>query len=1121
MQPFFAFRRWLLLFVGGCSVGLAPLLAEDRPEWTPEQHRFFELEVRPLLAEKCWACHGEKEVKGGLRLDQRHFILEGGESGAAAVSGDPTHSLLLEAVRYESLEMPPAGKLSDEQIAVLGRWVAMGLPWPGGEDQPRLREPKERFSDEDRGWWAIQPLVPPPVPRIEGLAEEAGESLAASWSRSAIDAFIWERMQSEGLSPAPEAERGALIRRLYLDLVGLPPTFEQVQAFVADPAADAIEKVVDDLLGSPRYGERWARHWLDLVRYADSDGYRADHYRPDAWRYRDYVIDSFNHDKPYDRFIQEQLAGDELFPGDPQALIATGFLRHWIYEYNSRDARAQWDTILNDITDTTSDVFLGLGLQCAKCHDHKFDPLLQQDYYRLQAFFAPISFPNAIVDSPLRQSQYTDELARWEQETAELRQRIDALEKPYREKAKADAIFKFPPDIQAILKREVSELSPREKQLHELAYLQVIYEYDRLDGRIKGDEKEELLALRKQLAAFDKIKPRPLATAMTACDIGTEAPEVRIPKRGQRSIAPGYPTLLDPREATIQTIPGAETTGRRATLASWMTDPGNPLTARVMVNRLWQYHFGRGLAANSSDFGQLGGVPSHPELLDWLASQFLADGWSIKQMHRRIVLSATYRQATRHPRWDEFQRLDPDNRCYWRGDTRRLEAEQIRDQVLMVTRQLRQADVVSLPWTEKRPGFPDRIEGGEGVMPDVPRRTIYTRIMRNARDPLLDVFDLPLFFSSQSARNTTTTPVQSLLLFNSSEMLRFAGKMAEQITAIEHRPRQQVEQAFRLAYARLPTQEELEASERFLEEHQQQLDASRPGEPWDSFPARPTAKLPYRDGQAVFVSTDKETPPLCATRTMEEKWTRWSVESYFQVRSISEDASVRTLVGKWSGSSKDPGWYFGVTGKGSRRKPQTLVLVMWGEKRDGQHGEAAVFSDQFVDLNKPYFAAATVEAATASQPGTVVFYLKDLSNDDEPIQVARVPHDMRTGLSNQEMVTIGGYGAKSRAVFDGLIDDVRLSKDVMAESRLLLTSENVTDETLAYWRFEADPGIMKDSSPRGGHLVALGEATSPPSAATKAEARTSAGEMPEPQASPALVDLCHALLNSNEFLYVD
>ncbi|MFN9912622.1 MAG: DUF1549 domain-containing protein, partial [Pirellulaceae bacterium] len=199
---------------------------------------------------------------------------------------------------------------------------------------------------------------------------------------------------------APEAERGALIRRLYLDLVGLPPTFEQVQAFVADPAADAIEKVVDDLLGSPRYGERWARHWLDLVRYADSDGYRADHYRPDAWRYRDYVIDSFNHDKPYDRFVQEQLAGDELFPGDPQALIATGFLRHWIYEYNNRDARGHWDTILNDITDTTSDVFLGLGLQCAKCHDHKFDPLLQQDYFRLKAFFAPLSFTTASVDSP-------------------------------------------------------------------------------------------------------------------------------------------------------------------------------------------------------------------------------------------------------------------------------------------------------------------------------------------------------------------------------------------------------------------------------------------------------------------------------------------------------------------------------------------------------------------------------------------------------------------------------------------------------------------------------------------------------------------------------------------------
>ncbi len=307
------------------------------------------------------------------------------------------------------------------------------------------------------------------------------------------------------------------------DLTGLPPTPEEVDAFLADSAPDAYEKLVDRLLASPRYGERMARSWLDLVRYADSDGYRIDDYRPDAWRYRDYVIRAFNDDKPYDRFVQEQLAGDEMFPDDPDALLATGYLRHWIYEYNSRDARGQWDVILNDLTDTTGDVFLGMGVQCARCHDHKFDPILQKDYYRLQAFFAPIlPRQDLIAATEAEKAEYARKLTVWEGKTAEIRAQIDELEKPYRESARKEAVGRFPDEIQAMSNTPEDKRTPLEGQLAALVWRQVEYEFGRLDNRISGENKEKLITLRKQLAAFDKDKPAPLPVAFAVSDIGPQ-----------------------------------------------------------------------------------------------------------------------------------------------------------------------------------------------------------------------------------------------------------------------------------------------------------------------------------------------------------------------------------------------------------------------------------------------------------------------------------------------------------------------------------------------------------------------------------------------------------------------
>ena len=355
------------------------------------QDSLYEDRVQPLLAERCYPCHSHaaEKMRGGLAVDSREALLAGGDSGAAIVPGKPDESLLIDAVKRTGLEMPPEGKgepLTPAEIELLARWIRAGAAEQAGAapSGPRKRRPGP-FTDEDRRWWAIQPLrvvEPPPVAEGDSPLNE-------------IDRFIRERLRREGLSPAPPASPEVLVRRLTFDLAGLPPTEEEVAEFVAacaDPlqSGSAVTALVDRLLQSPRFGERMARHWLDLVRYADSDGYRIDDYRPDAWRYRDYVVRAFNDDKPYDRFVQEQLAGDELFPGDPAALVATGYLRHWIYEYNNRDARGQWTTILNDVTDTTGDVFFGLGLQCARCHDHKFDPILQRDYFRLQAFFAAL-----------------------------------------------------------------------------------------------------------------------------------------------------------------------------------------------------------------------------------------------------------------------------------------------------------------------------------------------------------------------------------------------------------------------------------------------------------------------------------------------------------------------------------------------------------------------------------------------------------------------------------------------------------------------------------------------------------------------------------------------------------
>jgi hypothetical protein len=1060
------------LIFGFCFVSMLTAWKPVPLLFAQEHAKFFENEVRPLLVKRCYECHSADEASGELQLDSLAAMLSGGESGPAIVPGKPAESMLVEAINYESLEMPPDEKLADDEIAILTRWIALGAPWPGANPNAPLRR-REMFGEEDRKWWAIAPVASPDIPKLD-------EALA-NWARNEIDYFIADRLVAEGLVPAPEATKLALTRRLYLDVTGLPPTPEQVDAFMNDVSVDAYERLVDRLLDSKGYGERAARQWLDLVRYADSDGYRADEYRPHAWQYRDYVIRSFNNDKPYDRFVQEQIAGDELFPEDLDAQIALGYLRHWVYEWNIRDARTQWKTIVEDLTDTTADVFLGLGLQCAKCHNHKFDPLLQKDYFRLQAFLTPIMPNDSIVADTTEVSEYRDKLITWEEKTASLRAQISAIEQPYREKYRDIAIDRFPDDLIAIARKPAEQRTPEEAQLAYLIQRQVDAEYERLDQNVTPKDKEKLVDLRRELKEFDMHKPQPLPVAMTVTDVGPIAPLTVMPKRTSEIVDPGIPSILNAEPMTIAVPKSGLTTGRRSALAKWLTDPANPLSTRVISNRVWQSHFGRGLAENPSDFGRLGGPPSHPELLDWLTTKFIKDGWSLKSLHRIVLLSATYRQSTDHPQFEQFTQIDPANNSYWRCNTSRLSAEQIRDSLLTVTCTLKDYD------------------GGAGKLADSPYRTIYTRVMRNSPDQLLDSFDLPQFFSSNSTRNTTTTPVQSLLMINSDLMLAYGRKLASQLQAEASDPALQVTLAWRRVYGRPPTEDELTQSLNFIERQRLEVEET------DTTALNglvETAKLPYRDGQGVKFDVSESGLHMSVPHDPLMDCDEFTIESFFQLRSIAQSGAVRTLVAKWDGSHRTQGWRFGVTGAGSRRKPQTLVLQMAGKKSNGVISEAAIFSDQHIQINTPYYASATFRLPRDGQSGRVTFYLKDLSNDDEPLLTAEISHDIVEGINNDLPLTFGGFSAKDAQSFDGLVDDVRWVAKPLSVDEILQTVESEHPATIGYWQFETVPGVMRNSIANRLNIRGRGEQIinlSPTEA--------------------ALADFCHALLNSNEFLY--
>ncbi len=787
---------------------------------------YFAEKVQPLLEKHCFQCHGGPEVEGGLKLTSRDSILEGGDSGPAVDLAAPADSLLLEAINYESYEMPPTGKMSPADIAVLTRWVELGIPMPPGEVEVDLQShagPPE-VNEQTKNHWAFRPLQRPEVPDVDN----------PDWAANPIDAFIFSRLQAAGLDPNPPARRRELMRRVHYDLLGLPPSPEAVEAFAADESADAYARLIEQLLESPHYGEHWARYWLDLVRYAESNSYERDNPKPFVWRYRDYVIDAFNNDKPYDQFVREQLAGDELPDETAESIIATGYYRLGLWDDEPVDRELAFYDGLDDLAATTGQAFLGLTMNCARCHDHKLDPIPQADYYRFIAFFRNIRhygvrgddtvFAASVrdVSTPQQQAAFESERAAYEQQLAELRAQIDEIENGIRDHLQGGERDDFQDDRSRarIIRRHIGNL-------------------------ISQEAFEAYSDLRDEWRTLRDHPPRVAAQALCIKEEGADCPPTFVLARGMPAaktdeVQPAFPEVLSPPPPEIHVPADRESSGRRLALANWIANPQNPLTARVMVNRLWQWHFGRGIVRSPNDFGLKGDAPTHPELLDWLASEFIARGWSIKEMHRLILTSNTYQMSTRvegqefkvqrqepghqsdvslnpEPTTVSPSSIDPQNDLVWRFDPRRLRAEEVRDSILAVNGMLNLEKMYGPSVYEV---IPDEVLAGQS-MPghnwgrssedDSRRRSLYIHVKRSLQVPLLAAFDAADTDFTCPVRFATTQPTQALTLLNSDFLQQQAAAFAEYVQdEAGDEPRARIAFALRLVTQRPPTDTEIE-----------------------------------------------------------------------------------------------------------------------------------------------------------------------------------------------------------------------------------------------------------------------------------------------------------------------
>ena len=770
----------VLVFSAGAATWSADDAAQKVGRPTAEQIRFFEKTIRPLLAKHCYECHGADEQESELRLDSLTGMLTGGKGGASVVPGKPKSSLLVTAIGYRDneLQMPPDEKLSDRQIADLTRWVEMGAPHP---DSGKVGATRRSGVDIEQGrkHWAFQTPVKPKVPGSRPIAS----------SRQPIDAFILAALEKAGLKPLGPADKRTLIRRATFDLIGLPPTPAEIDAFLADKSIGAFRRVVDRLLDSPHYGERWGRHWLDVARYADSNGLDENVAHGNAWRYRDYVVKSLNDDKPYDEFLVEQLAGD-LLDSDTDVsrrnnrLIATGFLVLGPKVLAEVDEGKMKMDIVDEQIDTIGRSLMGLTLGCARCHDHKFDPIGQDDYYGLAGIF-----------KSTRTMEHFKKVARWQENSIALpadTARIKKHQQLVSDKKKQIE------DRVAVAKRGLT--SPAGEKVPQ-----------DIEKRFPQQTQLELKKLRDEVKQLENSVPV-MPTAMGVVDGAVAHAAVHL--RGSHLTLGVVVPRRFPRVLSVENQPSLpDKSSGRLEFARWLTAPSHPLTARVMVNRIWRWHFGKGLVPTVDNFGLQGQPPTHPQLLDWLAVRFVEEGWSIKAMHRLVMLSDAYQRSSNFD--SRHTAADQDNQFYWRYDIRRLEAEVIRDALLALSGTLDRTLGGSLLEVKNRVYLFDHTSNDKSSY-DISRRSIYVPVIRNHLYDMFQLFDYTDASVLNGNRDTSTIAPQALFLMNSQLVTSLTTAMAKRLLEADGTHKAHINQLFLEAYGRQPTADELNHADIFL-----------------------------------------------------------------------------------------------------------------------------------------------------------------------------------------------------------------------------------------------------------------------------------------------------------------
>jgi mono/diheme cytochrome c family protein len=747
--------------------------AEPQGELPPPAARRidFASDIQPILARACYSCHGPKKRSNGLRLDEKKAALRGGELGPDIIPGQGAASPLVRLVAglESDMPMPPRGpRLTRDEIGLIRAWIDQGAAWPDGV--------ATAGAPAEPAWWSLRPLVRAELPAL-GPEDEA-------WALNPIDRFIRARQHEHRLAPAPEADRRTLIRRLTFDLLGLPPAPDAVEAFVQDDHPRAYERLVDRLLASPRHGERWARHWLDVVHYGDSHGYDKDQPRPNAWPYRDYVIRSLNEDKPYGRFIAEQIAGDVLFPNTRDGVEGLGFIAagpwdqigHKEVPESKVDGKIARLLDRDDMVANTMNTFVSMTVQCARCHDHKFDPVTQEDYYSLQAVFAALDRADRDYDHDPVLASHRAALRARERALEARRQALTSANGGEADEALADVRREL-----AAIKKQVASLPKPDR-----VYCGMVLTGS---GNFKG-------------TGAEGGKPRVIAVLGRG--------DVREPRQ---VVGPGTVPIIDGVPARFALLENAPEGERRAALARWVCDPRNPLTWRSIVNRVWQYHFGRGIVDSANDFGRMGQTPSHPELLDWLATWFRDDGQSLKRLHRLIVTSATYRQSSGSS--EAAAEVDQENALLWRMNRHRLDAEEVRDALLAVAGRLDdrmggpgfQDFVIERP--EHSPHYEYRLHDPED--PRSHRRSIYRFIVRSQPQPFLTTLDCADPSTSVARRNQSITALQALAMLNNRLVLAMSVHFAARLEREAGTLPGQIDRAYRLALGRPPTDAEQQA----------------------------------------------------------------------------------------------------------------------------------------------------------------------------------------------------------------------------------------------------------------------------------------------------------------------